>query len=148
MKCLLAEELLREILNSLELLSWVLATTCKDITHATRVFSDSLRYTVNGAKLWRNVAVLAVDLDNEERLLHVSHLHVISLHEVLCNTHLLAVKSLKAHVDRILVEVDVLNEVGLLMAIGTNHSLELELMLDATLLVTDLWSFQDFMDPL
>ena len=135
-------------MDSLELLGWVLPAASEDVSHPARILSDGLRHSVNSAKLRRNVAIFAVDLDDEKGLLHIRYLHVIGLHEVLSNAHLLAIMSLEAHVDRVLLEVDILHEVGLLVAVGTNHSLELELVQDLANFVAHLGVLHDFIDPL
>jgi hypothetical protein len=117
LECLLGKEVAREILDGLELLLRILATRCKHVTHASRVFSDTLRDTIDCAELRWDVALLAVDLHDEEGLLQVSDFHVIGLVEVLSDGHLLAIVCVEAHGDRGLLEVDIFNDVGLLVAV-------------------------------
>lgn len=136
---LLAEEIIGEVLDGLELLHRVLSCGSKDISHAPRILSDGLRDTIDVAELGRDMALSAIDLHNEERLLRVSDLEVVVLQEVLSNAHLLAVGGLEPGSDRSLLEVDVLNEVGLLVAVVADDSLALELEADATFLVADIW---------
>lgn len=138
LECLLTKKIMREILDGLELLLGVLAAGGEDISHLAGVLSDSLGDAVDGAELRGDVAVFPVDLNDEERLLHVGHPQVVVLREVLSDTQLLAIVSLKPHGHRGLVKVHILHEVGLLVAVSTYHSLELELVQNLRLFVTDV----------
>lgn len=135
-------------MNRSELLSRILTTGSENITHATRVVSDSLGHTVDCAELWWNVAILTVDLDDEQWLTSVGNLHVVSFQEVLSDAHLLAILSLKTHGDGILVEIDINDDVGPLVPVLTDDSLVLELVQNARLLVLDIWGTHDLVDPL
>lgn len=92
------------------------------------------------------MALLAVDLHYEERLLRVSDLEVVVLQEVLSNADLLAISCLESGGDRSLLEVNVLNEVGLLVAVVADNGLALELEADPLLLVSDLLLSTDLMN--
>jgi hypothetical protein len=70
---------MREFFDRLELLLRILPAGSEDISHFARIFSDGLRHSVNSAELGRNVTVLAIDLDDEERLLQVSHFQIVVL---------------------------------------------------------------------
>lgn len=148
LESLLTEEIMREILNSLELLLRILSAGSKDISHLARIFSDGLWYSIDSAKFWRNMTVLSVDFDDEERLLKVSHLQVVVLGEVLCNTKLLAIMSLESHCHWSFVEVNILDEVGLFMTVSADHSLKLELMENLRLLITDVRRIHDLVNSL
>lgn len=74
------------------------------------------------------MAVLTIDFDDEKRLLEVSHLQVVVLGEVLSDAQLLAIMSLESHGHWSFSEVNILDEVGLLVAVSADHSLELELV--------------------
>jgi hypothetical protein len=65
--------------------------------------------SIDGAELWRNVALFAIDLDDEERLLHVSDFQRVGLQEVLSDGHLLAIMGFEALGDWGKFKVDVLN---------------------------------------
>jgi hypothetical protein len=91
LECLLPEEVLGEVLDRLELLHRILPSRSKYIPHAAGVFSDGLGDTIDVAELGRDVALSAIDLHYEERLLRVCHLQVIVLQEVLSNADLLAI---------------------------------------------------------
>lgn len=138
LECLLTEQVVREVLNCLELLLRVLAARGEDVAHLAGVLTDRLGDAVDRAELRRDVAVLAIDLNDEERLLQVGHSQIVVLREVLSDTHLLAVVGLEAHGHWRLVEIDVLHEIGLLVAISPDHSLELELVKNLRLFVTDV----------
>lgn len=144
----LVEEVLGEVLDGFELLGRVLSAACKHISHSPGVLSDALRHSVNGAKFWRNVTRLAVNLNNEERLLGISDHHVIAVEEVLSDAKFLAVMSLKPHGDGCLLEVDVFNEVSFLMAVGADDNLVLELVKDTSRLVLDVGGVVDLVDAL
>lgn len=72
LESLLLEEVLREVLDSLELLSGILAARGKYIAHAMGILSDGLRDSIDSAELGRNVALFTIDLDYEQGLLHIS----------------------------------------------------------------------------
>jgi hypothetical protein len=144
----LVEEVLGEVLDGFELLGRVLSAACKHISHSPGVLSDALRHSVNGAKFWRNVTRLAVNLNNKERLLGISDHHVIAVEEVLSDAKFLAVMSLKPHGDGCLLEVDVFNEVSFLMAVGADDNLVLELVKDTSRLVLDVGGVVDLVDAL
>lgn len=144
----LVEEVLGEVLDGFELLGGVFSAACKHISHSPGVLSDALRHSINGAKFWRYVTRLAVNLDNEERLLGISDLHVIAFEEVLSDAKLLTVMSLKPHGDGTLLEVDIFHEVGFLVAVGTDDNLVLELVKDASTLIADVRGVVDLVDAL
>ena len=60
---------MREVLNRFEFLLGVFATRGKHISHLSWVLSNGLGHTVNCAELRRDVAVSAIDLDDEQWLL-------------------------------------------------------------------------------
>ena len=130
---LLPEEIIREVLDGLELLHRVLPCGSKDIPHPSRVLSDGLRDTINVAELRRDMALLPIDLHHEEGLLGVGDLEVVALDEVLGNADLLAISSHEPRGDGGLLEVDVLNKVGLLEAVVADDSLPLELEANAVI---------------
>ena len=119
---------MREVFDGLELLLGVFAARCKNLSHFAWILSDGLGDSIDGAKLRWDMAVLTIDLNDEERLLQVSDFEVVVLREVLSDAQLLAIMSLKSHGHWSLVEVYTLNEVSLLVAISSDNSLELELM--------------------
>jgi hypothetical protein len=129
----LAEKILREVLYSFELFLWILATALEDISHATRIITNSLGNTIDSTELWRNVAIFAVDLDDKERLLSVCDLKIIGLQEIFGNAHLLSIMSFKSHCHRILLEVDISHNISALLAISANDSLVMEFIFDASL---------------
>jgi hypothetical protein len=145
-KSFLTKKISGEILNGFEFLLWVLSAGGQNVTHATRVFSDSLGNTIDCAELWWDVALLTIDLHDEKWLLGVSYLQVVSLKEVLSNTHLLSIMSLEQHSNWSLLKINVLNKVGLLEPIGTDNSLELELINDSSLLILNVWRFHDLVN--
>jgi hypothetical protein len=126
----LTEEVMREFFDRLELLLRILPAGSEDISHFARIFSDGLRHSVNSAELGRNVTVLTIDLDDEERLLQVSHFQIVVLREVLSNAKFLAIMSLESHSHWSLLEIDIFDEVSLFVTVGANHSLELKLVED------------------
>lgn len=126
----------------------ILAARGENVTHATRIFSDRLRDTVNSAELWWNMAVFSIDLDDEKWLFQVGYLHVIGLMEVLGDTHFLSIMSVKAHGDWSLLEVNVIHDVGFLVAVCANDSFELELVLDSADLILDLRALHDLVNAL
>ena len=138
LECLLTEQVVREVLDRLELLLRILAARGEHVSHLAGVLSDGLRDAVDRAELRRDVAVLAIDLDDEERLLQVGHTQIVVLSEVLSDTQLLPVVGLEPHSDWGLSEVNVLHEVGLLVAVGAYHSLELELVKNLRLFISDV----------
>lgn len=77
-----------ELLNGFKLLRGILSAGRKDVPHLERIVSDSLRHTVDGAELSWQVALLSVDLDHEQGLVWVSHLHLVGLEEILSDAHL------------------------------------------------------------
>ena len=135
---LLTEQVVREILDGLELLLRVLAAGGEHISHLAGVLSDGLGDAVDRAELRGDVAVFPVDLDDEEGLLQVSHSQIIVLREVLSDTHLFAIVSLEPHGHWGLVEVHILHEVGLLVAVSPDHCLELELVKNLRLFITNV----------
>lgn len=139
---------MREVLDGLELLSRVLAARGKHLAHAAWILTNGLGDTIDGAEFRWDVAVLSVDLDNEERLLHVGDLQLVVLQEVLSNAHLLAIVSLKPSVDRVLVKVDIFDKVGLLVAVSADDSLVLELAHDLHGLVPTVRNLEDLVDSL
>lgn len=139
---------MRELFDGLELLLRVLPARSEYISHLSRVLSNCLRDSVNGAELRWDMAVLAIDLNNEEWLLQVCDFQIVVLGEVLGNTELVAVMSLKSHSHWSFSEIDILNEVGLLMTVGTNHGFKLELVKNLGLFVSDIIRVHDFMDSL
>lgn len=54
---------------------------------------------------------------------------------------------LEPHSHRGLIEVNVLHEVGLLVPISANHSLELKLVQNLRLLVANIWGVHDLVYP-
>ena len=92
------------------------------------------------------MAKLAINLDYEERLLHVSAFQLVVFEEVFGNTHLLAVMSLEPHGDWGLSEINLLNNVGLLVAIGSDDSFVLEFLDDAALLISDVLRRHDLIN--
>jgi len=137
----------REVLNRLELLLGVFATRGKHISHLSRVLSNGLGHTINCAELRRDVAVTPIDLNDEKWLLQVSYLQIVVLREVLRNAKLLAVMRLEPHSHRGLIEVNILHEVGLLVPVSANHSLELKLVQNLRLLVANIWGVHDLVYP-
>lgn len=126
----LTEKVMGELFDRLELLLRILPAGSEDISHFARIFSDGLRYSINSAELGRNVTILAINLDDEERLLQVSHFQVVVLREVLSNAKFLAIMSLESHSHWSLIEIYIFDKVSLFVAVGTNHSLELKLVKD------------------
>lgn len=139
---------MREVFDGLELLLGVFAARCKNLSHFAWILSDGLGDSIDGAKLRWDMAVLTIDLNDEERLLQVSDFEVVVLREVLSDAQLVAVVSLEAHSDWGLGEIYILDEVSFLMAIGTNDGLELEFMEYLCLLITNIVGVVDLMDSL
>lgn len=124
---LLAEEVVEEVLDGLELLHGTLHRGLQDIPHPSGCLSDGFRHTLDVAELRRDMALLPVYLHYEDGLTEVGDLEVIAPDEVLGNADVLAICLKEPHGDRRLLEVDVLDKVGLLLSVVADNGLPLEL---------------------
>lgn len=66
------------------------------------------------------MAELTIDLDNKEWLLFVSDFQLIGLEEVLSDAHFVTLVIVKESCERVLLEVNVVNDVGLFVAPVSN----------------------------
>lgn len=82
---LLVKELFAHILNLLHLILRSDSSLSQSITHASSLF-DVVRYTINKAELRRQVKVLVLVLNKEQRLLSISNYHIVMAFEVLSDT--------------------------------------------------------------
>lgn len=82
---LLVEELFAHILNLLHLILRSDSSLCQSIAHASSLF-DIVRYTIDKAELRRQVKVLVLVLNKEQRLLSISNYHIVMAIEVLSDT--------------------------------------------------------------
>lgn len=112
----MAEEVLAKILNGFEFLRRVLAAALENVSHLEGILSDGLRHTINRAELRWEMALLAIDLYEEEWLTLVRDLHLVSLKEVLSNAHLITRGVFEVLGDGGLVEYDIHDDVRLLDA--------------------------------
>ena len=94
------------------------------------------------------MALLPIDLNDEQGLLQISDLHRVGLQEVLGDGHLLAIVGVEALRHGCAFEVNVLNDVGFLQAIGADDGLVLEFVQDLADLIFHFWGFIDLLDTL
>ena len=111
---LLLEQVSAHLLDLLDLLLRSNPGLGQSVTHATS-FSDLVRDAVDQAELRREVEVAILVLDEEEGLLGVGHVHVVTSSEVLSHASLLALV-LERHGERIRGELNVGDDVGALVA--------------------------------
>lgn len=125
---LLVEELLRHILNLLDLVLRSDSGLSESITHAS-AFLHFVGDSINEAEFRRKVEVLVLVLDEEKRLLGTSNDHVVMALEVLGNTDLLALE-VELHGHGTEVEFNVRHNVSSTVAPVGNHALSRVLKLD------------------
>ena len=119
-ECFLIEQVLTEVLNGLEPLLWISPAACEHGSHLSWVFSYGLWHSVYHTELSWELAVFAVDLDLEQRLIENFDFHGVSLGEVLSHRMFIAVVISEEGGNRSLVEDDVHHNVGLLDAPSAN----------------------------
>ena len=119
----------------------------ESVTHAWRL-ADAIRDTIKEAQLRWEVVLLVRDLDLEERLTKISELSVIDLLEILSNFSLLVIET-ECRVDGVLLEVNVIDNVGPLVSPVSDDTLVDKLKFDYLLeLVLAVRLLLDLIDSL
>lgn len=122
----------------MQLLLWILPAGAQHIPHLEWITPNTVRHSINCAKLCGEVALLAPDLHEEEGLVLVGDLHAVSLEEVVCYRDLCTISVFKVLGYGILIKDNIRNNVCFLVTPVSNDTMMFEFSDDLVLWTLDL----------